>query len=666
MCTVSAGHYHSLFLDDEKCVWSCGKNSYGQLGHNDVYNRAQPKKINTLPPVTSISAGELASLFLDDSNHVWGCGKNEHGELGLGDTNQRNNPERINSLPPIKSIAAGGYHSLFLDFEGGVWACGLNKDGQLGMGDTVSKKRAEKISTLPPIRAIASGLNHSMFLDKDGCVWCCGKNCYGQLGVGDVYSKKIPEKIKELPLIKSICALNHSLFLDYEGGVWSCGNNGDGRLGVGDTVNHIQPANIKNIPEITTISGYYHTILLDVDGKVWMCGNNKDGQLGINYRNQITPKLVEGLPTIIGISAGGYHSLLVDLQGSVWSCGNNSDGRLGLGDNINRKVPEKINNFSLLHSKSIEPLMKGKLYQIFTSIHQVNILSPENMTPIMQKLQSNERFVDLKDINTIKQAFLRGEIPMLKWDAKSKEIRKNLNESKLQLEIIDNDLREHQKKLAHLLELVKQTEQQVAEKKEELAAKSAESETWQFFDQFIEPIAIVELELTDSFNAKRNNVEKFSVDDVSLFLGMCGLSQLVPKIQEKKITGEDMMLYSAASGFRELEIEDILLEKQLEYKWKLFENDLLFDNDHLLSQSLLWRHDTVPKTILLLAEYHIPIPSEKINQTGATISQLIFCDASDLKKLFEIDTKTCLNIVIKLKNLKKSFKHFLSSTAKSK
>src|SRR3990167_494610 len=105
MIATSAGHDHSLFLDVEGSVWSCGANAYGQLGSGNTTNRSK-------------AGGDLHSLFLDFEGSVWSCGYNGHGELGLGDTTNRNKAEKVAGLPKINTISAGDYHSQFIDEEG--------------------------------------------------------------------------------------------------------------------------------------------------------------------------------------------------------------------------------------------------------------------------------------------------------------------------------------------------------------------------------------------------------------------------------------------------------------------------------------------------------------------------------------------------------------------
>jgi alpha-tubulin suppressor-like RCC1 family protein len=77
-----------------------------------------------------VSAGKKHTLFLDSQGRIFSCGSNDNGQLGL---NQR--PfEQIPTLIPTfndmaQMIAAGNYHSLILTKSGLVYSFGSNNEG---------------------------------------------------------------------------------------------------------------------------------------------------------------------------------------------------------------------------------------------------------------------------------------------------------------------------------------------------------------------------------------------------------------------------------------------------------------------------------------------------------------------------------------------------------
>jgi len=207
---IAGAYKHSLFLTNTGKVYTCGLNTDGQLGLGDTAIRDVPTLIattvgsfNTLT-ISAIAGGSFHSAFLTNTGKVYTCGRNTNGQLGLGDTTTRNVPTLIattvgsfNTLT-ISDISCGGSHSLFLTNTGRVYTCGVNTDGQLGLGDTAIRNVPTLIATTVgsfntlTISAIFSGASHSLFITNYGKVYTCGRNIEGQLGIGDNANKNIP------------------------------------------------------------------------------------------------------------------------------------------------------------------------------------------------------------------------------------------------------------------------------------------------------------------------------------------------------------------------------------------------------------------------------------------------------------------------------------------
>src|SRR3990167_1082946 len=110
---ATGAQYHSIFVDMNDSVWVCGSNFTGQLGTepNPKLPLQRAALFDSMPAVCSISSLEH-SLFLDVEGSVWSCGKNDVGQLGLDEVkDQVHIPTKIESIPPIKNLVTRIFRS---------------------------------------------------------------------------------------------------------------------------------------------------------------------------------------------------------------------------------------------------------------------------------------------------------------------------------------------------------------------------------------------------------------------------------------------------------------------------------------------------------------------------------------------------------------------------
>jgi alpha-tubulin suppressor-like RCC1 family protein len=366
-------------------TYSCGDNYYGQLGRVVDNNDTIPSQITGNigdSNIVAISVGYNHSLFLDEDRKVYSCGQNSYGELGHGNRNDYDLPTKIDALngSNIVAISAGAYHSLFLDNLGNVYSCGDTEFGKLGRvvdNNTIPSQITETIDG-SNIVAISAGASHSLFLDDLGNVYSCGYGSSGELGHENEYDCNLPTKIDTLNG-SNIVAISggeaHSLFLDDLGNVYSCGYGGSGQLGHENEYDCNLPTKIDalNGSNIVAISaGAYHSLFLDNLGNVYSCGDNIGGQLGRVVDNntipvQITANISDSY--IVAISAGGGnggHSLFLDDLGNVYSCGNNTGGRLGrIVTDYDNTIPVQIT--ANISDSYIVAISAGSYHSLFIS-----------------------------------------------------------------------------------------------------------------------------------------------------------------------------------------------------------------------------------------------------------------------------------------------------------
>ena len=115
---------------------------------------------------------------------------------------------------------------------------------------------------------------------------------------------------------------------------------------------------IENIGRIIQISaGVAHFLILTEHGQVFVYGTNRNGQLG--KRSIIftrIPQLILNLPKIKQISTGQLYSIIVSKNNEVFTFGYNEFGQLGLGDDNERRTPERVTFYS--NGKIIFPIIK--------------------------------------------------------------------------------------------------------------------------------------------------------------------------------------------------------------------------------------------------------------------------------------------------------------------
>lgn len=344
---------HTVILDSDGKVWTCGCNKYGQLGHGDVLSRSIFTKVEDIPFIISISYIVSHTLFIDSNGEVYGCGLNNHGQLGIGNNENQLKPVKIEGLRDIIFILATYERSIFIDKCGKVWYCGKN------MLDDTDISIPKCLHGLPPIKlAVNLGYVETqfLFLDQDGNVWALGRISDDLFGVNGAVE---PTKIAELSMIVSILHCSRLiLFIDVDNNTWFVGPNFKdlGYLPTDGTHFVKFPANVDNLNNIKYACGTpYGFMLLTLKGKVFARGDF------LFYRKDLTE--LEDIPLINSIRSNLHNDLLLDDNGNVWIAGKNFDGELGFPDvkDLEKFTQLPINNVvSLGENKPPKKLFSAK------------------------------------------------------------------------------------------------------------------------------------------------------------------------------------------------------------------------------------------------------------------------------------------------------------------
>uniref|UniRef100_A0A5K3EZU1 HECT domain-containing protein n=1 Tax=Mesocestoides corti TaxID=53468 RepID=A0A5K3EZU1_MESCO len=352
---MACGYQHTLALDADGLVYSCGSNEFGQLGH-----LKSPGKFCRVSGIQEqardIAAGAYHSAAITTSGRVymWGCNTNH--QLGRDNVDETGVLLLDFNHGPIVQISLGLEHTIALTESSEIFAWGSNSHGQLGLGYCSQKPMAtpqiiECLSGLP-VRQLAAGANHNIIVTPSGSVYTWGSNSRGQLGLGvkatgthekcgenssycqtDEPTPQLMKSMKRQGVTFAACGEDHSALLTKDGGVFTFGGGRFGQLGNGgSTLSVAQPQRVMELMGETCLQlwcGRRHTVVLVANAnsrpRILAFGSGVDGQLGLSNRDRaLIPLTVKGpwssqesssspaeAPLVICVFAGGDHCFAI-------------------------------------------------------------------------------------------------------------------------------------------------------------------------------------------------------------------------------------------------------------------------------------------------------------------------------------------------------------------
>ncbi|MCS7074298.1 MAG: T9SS type A sorting domain-containing protein, partial [Bacteroidia bacterium] len=133
---ISAGRFFSVALKSDGTLWAWGQNLYGQLGDNTTTNRTVPVQVQNLSNVVPglVATGCFHVIAVKSDNTVWAWGRNTYGNLGTDDVNNRSLPTQMLNISDVAGVEAGTNFTILYKTDGSFWGCGRNASGQLGDG----------------------------------------------------------------------------------------------------------------------------------------------------------------------------------------------------------------------------------------------------------------------------------------------------------------------------------------------------------------------------------------------------------------------------------------------------------------------------------------------------------------------------------------------------
>jgi len=219
---VAAGFDHTIILDQDGRLYSCGWSADGQTGSGHYDNQLSLSQvvgpINKFR-VTDVSTCGDSCLALTADNTLWGWGNNEYGQLTCEVVEeQAHTPLRLSSFGiegEVSQVASGGSFSLLLSESRDVYVCGF---GALGLGaDDIHVNRFHKMEFFDVVKAngdavkkVIAGPNYAVAITERGMAFTWGRGAQGVLGTGDNHDEYVPVQIPiRGNVVDAACGVDH-------------------------------------------------------------------------------------------------------------------------------------------------------------------------------------------------------------------------------------------------------------------------------------------------------------------------------------------------------------------------------------------------------------------------------------------------------------------------
>ena len=346
-----------IFLIKDGTCYSCGINSYYQLGHptlNGIYSYAT--KITGISDVKAISTGFGFSMFLKNNGDLYVCGTSGYGATTLTSTVDAGSIKLTSALTNVFQVSCSRDTTLvvFSDKMNIVYLYGA--DGRYNDQSSTSSTlgRSPNPTSLTTvgnrnIKQIECGAKSLYYIDVLNNLYATGFNNFGQLGTGNRTTITSWETVWGYPygaltgVVSKISSATATLqILTLSGDLYMCG-----LLPWTNKSTDSAPDSIDNVP---TSDSYYRsdavkytigTKVLDIYSIIinWTAslGNNyvscvfvTERQYRVLTSSSVSKPLYQNGTTIPIIPLTNeikpYSVSLIDSVGSIWVFGNNTYG----------------------------------------------------------------------------------------------------------------------------------------------------------------------------------------------------------------------------------------------------------------------------------------------------------------------------------------------------
>jgi len=312
-------------------VFMVGDGAWGQLGNGCDTFISEPVFIKSLlnAQVMQVVLGDKHTVAIDKDGDLWSCGYGGSGRLGVGHTAHSLVPIRVPCLEVIVSVSCGGMHSLAVSRSGGLFAWGSNLRGQLGI-DHVGDVTTPCSVSISQVVAASAGAFHSFAIVNDKSLYSWGAGDYGTLGRNYLDDSLVPCLVRGLEDVSIIVSGSfHAVAVDTKGCLYTWGFGSSGCLGHGNFDICAVPKPVswfKDMDAISVAAGVAHTVTVmrdrkTMESRVYSFGAINGPQSA--SRNVPVPTLMTQFrdENIRQVSCGAFHSAAITNSGDkiyIW------------------------------------------------------------------------------------------------------------------------------------------------------------------------------------------------------------------------------------------------------------------------------------------------------------------------------------------------------------
>jgi len=236
---IAAGYACTAAITDSGQLYMWGFNEKGQLGLGHRFNSDVPRLVHSLNDIrlVGVACGSHHTVALDEHGHVYSWGLGVFGQLGHGNLDDLRQPKRIEYLVQngivVVQVVCGAYHTVARTSKGELYSFGHGEYGQhggvanysdWGSGESAGKE-AHLQNSIPrlvkgfdgtKVLFIACGQLHSAAVTENNQVFTWGWGAGGCLGHGDMRYQLVPRLVTSLQgedILSAAAGWKHTLVI---------------------------------------------------------------------------------------------------------------------------------------------------------------------------------------------------------------------------------------------------------------------------------------------------------------------------------------------------------------------------------------------------------------------------------------------------------------------